>query len=164
MPAREQGVSRYRLQVLDGNYRWPVSEPATRSDRGAHRRCQHTDQQTRGVHCNISMGSGQKASEIMEKVRIPDVRQVSQLTDQEVLRILEMIDRDYMVEGDLRRRRAMNIKRLMDLGCYRGCDIAAGFPCVASAPMQCPPQGSGQGDYRQKSRKPGAMIDRRLRR
>src|SRR5229473_5876117 len=56
-----------------------------------------------------------KASEIMEKVGIPDARRVSQLTDQEVLQIREVIDRDYMVEGDLRRETAMNIKRLMDL-------------------------------------------------
>ena len=45
---------------------------------------------------------------------------VAELTDAEVLQIRETIDRDYMVEGDLRREVAMNIKRLMDLGCYRG--------------------------------------------
>jgi len=61
-----------------------------------------------------------KAKEIMEKVSIPDSRRVSQLTDQEVLQLREVIDRDYIVEGDLRREVAMNIKRLMDLGCYRG--------------------------------------------
>jgi small subunit ribosomal protein S13 len=61
-----------------------------------------------------------KAKEIMEKVSIPDARRVSQLTDQEVLQLREVIDRDYVVEGDLRREVAMNIKRLMDLGCYRG--------------------------------------------
>jgi small subunit ribosomal protein S13 len=61
-----------------------------------------------------------KAKEIMQKVSIPDARRVSQLTDQEVLQLREVIDRDYMVEGDLRREVAMNIKRLMDLGCYRG--------------------------------------------
>src|ERR1700746_2138836 len=61
-----------------------------------------------------------KAQEIMDKVRIPEARRVSQLTDQEVLQIREVIDRDYVVEGDLRREVAMNIKRLMDLGCYRG--------------------------------------------
>jgi small subunit ribosomal protein S13 len=61
-----------------------------------------------------------KANEIMTKVGIPQERRVSQLTDQEVLQIREVIDRDYMVEGDLRREVAMNIKRLMDLGCYRG--------------------------------------------
>jgi small subunit ribosomal protein S13 len=61
-----------------------------------------------------------KASEICEKVAIPAERRVAQLTDNEVLQIREMIDRDYLVEGDLRREVAMNIKRLMDLGCYRG--------------------------------------------
>jgi small subunit ribosomal protein S13 len=63
---------------------------------------------------------GAKAKEILEKVSMPESRRVSQLTDQEVLQLREMIDRDYMVEGDLRREVAMNIKRLMDLGCYRG--------------------------------------------
>ena len=61
-----------------------------------------------------------KSREICGKVGIPDERRVNQLTDDEVLRIREMIDRDYQVEGDLRREVAMNIKRLMDLGCYRG--------------------------------------------
>ena len=61
-----------------------------------------------------------KAKEILHKVSIPDSRRVSQLTDQEVLQLREVIDRDYIVEGDLRREVSMNIKRLMDLGCYRG--------------------------------------------
>jgi small subunit ribosomal protein S13 len=61
-----------------------------------------------------------KAKEIMQKVSMPESRRVSQLTDQEVLQLREVIDRDYMVEGDLRREVSMNIKRLMDLGCYRG--------------------------------------------
>jgi small subunit ribosomal protein S13 len=61
-----------------------------------------------------------KAEEIVEKVQIPAERRVNQLTDAEVLQIRETIDRDYMVEGDLRRDVSMNIKRLMDLGCYRG--------------------------------------------
>ena len=61
-----------------------------------------------------------KAQEIMEKVHIPQERRVSQLTDQEVLQIREVIDRDYIVEGDLRREVTLNIKRLQDLGCYRG--------------------------------------------
>ena len=69
-----------------------------------------------------------KASEIMQKVAIPEARRVSQLTDQEVLQIREVIDRDYMVEGDLRREVAMNIKRLMDLGCYRGLRHRKGLP------------------------------------
>ena len=61
-----------------------------------------------------------KAQEIVEKVSIPAERRVNQLTDAEVLQIRETIDRDYMVEGDLRRDVSMHIKRLMDLGCYRG--------------------------------------------
>jgi small subunit ribosomal protein S13 len=69
-----------------------------------------------------------KASEIMGQVGIPDARRVSQLTDQEVLQIREVIDRDYIVEGDLRREVAMNIKRLMDLGCYRGLRHRRGLP------------------------------------
>lgn len=66
-------------------------------------------------------GIGPKfAQEIIEKVGIPAERRVNELTDAEVLHIREAIDRDYQVEGDLRREVAMNIKRLMDLGCYRG--------------------------------------------
>jgi small subunit ribosomal protein S13 len=60
------------------------------------------------------------AEQICEKVSIPAERRVNQLTDAEVLQIREAIDRDYVVEGDLRREVAMNIKRLMDLGSYRG--------------------------------------------
>jgi small subunit ribosomal protein S13 len=69
-----------------------------------------------------------KASEIMTKVGIPEARRVSQLTDQEVLQIREVIDHDYIVEGDLRRETAMNIKRLMDLGSYRGLRHRRGLP------------------------------------
>jgi small subunit ribosomal protein S13 len=69
-----------------------------------------------------------KAAEICGKVGIPSERRVSQLTDDEVVRIRESIDRDYMVEGDLRREVAMNIKRLMDLGCYRGLRHRKGLP------------------------------------
>jgi small subunit ribosomal protein S13 len=61
-----------------------------------------------------------KAQEIVEKVNIPAERRVNQLTDAEVLAIRETIDRDYLVEGDLRREVSMNIKRLMDLAAYRG--------------------------------------------
>jgi len=60
------------------------------------------------------------ARQIVEKVGIPMERRVNQLTDAEVLAIREAIDRDYQVEGDLRREVSMNIKRLMDLGAYRG--------------------------------------------
>ena len=69
-----------------------------------------------------------KSKEILDKVSIPESRRVSQLTDQEVLQLREVIDRDYIVEGDLRREVAMNIKRLMDLGCYRGLRHRRGLP------------------------------------
>lgn len=60
------------------------------------------------------------AKEICEKVGVEPARRVNQLTDAEVIKIRETIDADYLVEGDLRRDTSMNIKRLMDLGCYRG--------------------------------------------
>ena len=69
-----------------------------------------------------------KAADICSQLRIPDERRVNQLTDEEVLRIRELIDREYRVEGDLRREVAMNIKRLMDLGCYRGLRHRRGLP------------------------------------
>ncbi len=61
-----------------------------------------------------------KAREICEKTGIEAARRVSELSDAEVIKIREAIDADYMVEGDLRREVAMNIKRLLDLGVYRG--------------------------------------------
>jgi small subunit ribosomal protein S13 len=69
-----------------------------------------------------------KAKEILQKASMPESRRVSQLTDQEVLQLREIIDRDYVVEGDLRREVSMNIKRLMDLGCYRGLRHRRGLP------------------------------------
>ena len=74
-------------------------------------------------------GIGQaKAREIVSKVGIEDARRVNQLTDQEVLQIRETIDREYQVEGDLRRETSVNIKRLMDLACYRGLRHRKGLP------------------------------------
>ncbi len=74
-------------------------------------------------------GIGPKAAgEIIEKVNISPERRVHQLSDAEVLAVREVIDRDYQVEGDLRRETAMNIKRLMDLGCYRGLRHRRGLP------------------------------------
>jgi small subunit ribosomal protein S13 len=69
-----------------------------------------------------------KAKEICGRVGIPSSRRVHEMTDDEVLKIREMIDRDYTVEGDLRRTVAMNIKRLMDLACYRGLRHRKGLP------------------------------------
>jgi len=74
-------------------------------------------------------GIGPKAADtIMQTLNLPYERRVSQLTDAEVLQIREMIDRDYTVEGDLRREVSVNIKRLMDLGCYRGLRHRKGLP------------------------------------
>ncbi len=69
-----------------------------------------------------------RAREICDKVGLPDARRVNELSDGELARIREMIDNDYRVEGDLRRDTAMNIKRLMDLGCYRGIRHRKGLP------------------------------------
>ena len=69
-----------------------------------------------------------KSNEILTKVGIPGTRRVHELTEDEIIRIREAIDRDYKVEGDLRRQVAMNIKRLMDLGCYRGLRHRKGLP------------------------------------
>lgn len=68
------------------------------------------------------------AHEIMAKANLTEDRRVNELSDAEVLQIREIIDRDYQVEGDLRREIAMNIKRLMDLGCYRGLRHRRGLP------------------------------------
>ena len=69
-----------------------------------------------------------KAQDICTKLGIPEDRRVNQLSDEEIVRLRETIDRDYRVEGDLRRELAMNIKRLMDLGCYRGLRHRRGLP------------------------------------
>ena len=69
-----------------------------------------------------------KAQEITEKLSIAPERRVQDLSDQEVLQIREAIDSDHTVEGDLRRQTAMNIKRLMDLACYRGLRHRKGLP------------------------------------
>jgi small subunit ribosomal protein S13 len=69
-----------------------------------------------------------KAQEIATKLSIAPERRVQDLNDQEVLQIREAIDADHTVEGDLRRQTAMNIKRLMDLACYRGLRHRKGLP------------------------------------
>ncbi len=60
------------------------------------------------------------AEQICEAVGIDRARRVNELSDSEVLAMREFIDANFTVEGDLRREVSMNIKRLMDLGCYRG--------------------------------------------
>jgi small subunit ribosomal protein S13 len=74
-------------------------------------------------------GIGQStAKKICESLDLTDNRRVNELSDAEVLRIREYIDANVMVEGDLRRETSMNIKRLMDLGCYRGLRHRRGLP------------------------------------
>ena len=74
-------------------------------------------------------GIGPKnAVEICEKLGLPSELRVNQMTDDQILRVRELIDRDYRVEGDLRREVAINIKRLMDLACYRGLRHRRGLP------------------------------------
>ncbi|ADM09963.1 30S ribosomal protein S13 [Parvularcula bermudensis HTCC2503] len=68
------------------------------------------------------------AKEITDRVGIAEERRVQELSDAEILRIREAIDEGYTVEGDLRRETAVNIKRLMDLGCYRGLRHRRGLP------------------------------------
>lgn len=68
------------------------------------------------------------ATEICEKVGIARERRVHDLTDQEILQIRETIDANYQVEGDLRRERSQNVKRLMDMGNYRGLRHRRGLP------------------------------------
>ena len=68
------------------------------------------------------------AKKIADKLGIDQSRRVQDLTDAEVLQIRETIDSDHTVEGDLRRNTAMNIKRLMDLACYRGLRHRKGLP------------------------------------
>ena len=68
------------------------------------------------------------AKQMCEALGIADSRRVNDLTDAEVLRIREYIDANLSVEGDLRRETSMNIKRLMDLGCYRGLRHRKGLP------------------------------------
>ena len=69
-----------------------------------------------------------KAIEILDKAEVPHDRRVMELSDAEVAKVREIIDQDYLVEGDLRRATAMNIKRLMDLGAYRGIRHRRGLP------------------------------------
>lgn len=70
----------------------------------------------------------QNAVTICQQIGIPAERRVNQLTDEEIVKLREVIDRDYRVEGDLRREVAMNIKRLMDMACYRGLRHRRGLP------------------------------------
>jgi small subunit ribosomal protein S13 len=82
-----------------------------------------------GVALTYIYGIGQtSAQKILSATEIEFGRRVNELSDAEVARLREAIDRFYRVEGDLRRDVAMNIKRLMDLGCYRGLRHRKGLP------------------------------------
>jgi small subunit ribosomal protein S13 len=82
-----------------------------------------------GIALTYIFGIGRTTAEkIVEQVEVPFARRVNDLTDAELARIREAIDRGLKVEGDLRREVAMNIKRLMDLGCYRGLRHRKGLP------------------------------------
>ena len=83
------------------------------------------------VHISLTYihGIGRKSAEdICDRLSIPRERRVNQMTEDEIVRVREVIDNDYAVEGDLRRERAMNIKRLMDMACYRGLRHRKGLP------------------------------------
>ena len=74
-------------------------------------------------------GIGRTTSrKLLDECDVPHQRRVNELSDHELARIREKIDRDHRVEGDLRREVAMSIKRLMDLGCYRGLRHRKGLP------------------------------------
>ena len=68
------------------------------------------------------------SNEILAELGIEPDRKVRDLTDDEVSKLRDIIDRDYVVEGDLRRERSQNIKRLMEIGCYRGLRHRRGLP------------------------------------
>ncbi|MBG76290.1 MAG: 30S ribosomal protein S13 [Alphaproteobacteria bacterium MarineAlpha5_Bin12] len=74
-------------------------------------------------------GIGSKiAKDICNKVDLEESKRVNQLSDDEIAKIREIIDADHMVEGNLRRNVSLNIKRLTDLGCYRGLRHRKGLP------------------------------------
>ncbi|HCU59000.1 MAG TPA: 30S ribosomal protein S13 [Alphaproteobacteria bacterium] len=82
-------------------------------------------------------GIGRKtAQDICTKSGVSMDRRVQDLSDEEVLKLREVIDRDYLVEGELRREVGVNIKRLMDLGCYRGLRHRKGLPVRGQSTKQ----------------------------
>ncbi len=82
-----------------------------------------------GIALTYIYGVGRhSAAKMLQALDIDQARRVNTLTDAELLQIRERIDRDLKVEGELRREVAMSIKRLMDLGCYRGLRHRKGLP------------------------------------
>jgi small subunit ribosomal protein S13 len=82
-----------------------------------------------GIALTYIYGIGRTTSEkILAEVEIDFARRVNELSDADVARLREVIDRQHRVEGELRRDVALNIKRLMDLGCYKGLRHRKGLP------------------------------------
>ena len=99
------------------------------SRRGSYRWRQYPDEQARGYRAAVHPRHRRQVRRgHLQEGGYPAERRVNELTDAEVIQIREAIDRDYVVEGDLRRNVAMNIKRLMDLGNYRGLRHRRGLP------------------------------------
>ena len=74
-------------------------------------------------------GIGRSTSDhLLAEVGIEPDRKVRDLTDDEVSKLRDLIDREHVVEGDLRRERSQNVKRLMEIGCYRGLRHRRGMP------------------------------------
>ena len=84
-----------------------------------------------------------RAAEICKATGIAEAKRVNELSDDEIQKLRELIDSDYRVEGDLRREVAMNIKRLMDLGCYRGLRHRRGLPVRGQRTKPSPPTRTG---------------------
>lgn len=79
-------------------------------------------------------GIGRETAQVIcAKAGVAGERRVHELTDEDIAKVREVIDKDYLVEGELRRDVAVNIKRLMDLGCYRGLRHRKGLPYAARA-------------------------------
>jgi len=82
-----------------------------------------------GISITYIYGIGRSnGSDILRKANVNPEARVRDLTEDEVGRIREVVDREYRVEGDLRREVQLNIKRLMDIGCYRGLRHRRGMP------------------------------------
>ena len=99
------------------------------------------------------------SNDILAALGIEPDRKVRDLTDDEVSKLRDIIDRDYVVEGDLRRERSQNIKRLMEIGCYRGLRHRRGLPVngqrtkTNARTRKGPKRGSSSGGGKKKVRK-----------
>jgi small subunit ribosomal protein S13 len=128
---------------IDENAGTAETNTATRALHGVERCGQHEQESLVARIAGVNIPAGKplhialrsiygigptNSLEICGRVGLPSEKRVNQFTDAEVLHIREIIDRDYQVEGDLRRETSMNIKRLMDLGCYRGLRHRKGLP------------------------------------